>query len=161
VLAPNTDMLFTMQLFNEALGVQCTYCHVQGDMASDSNAKKDIARKDDRDRAADRRQLPQQYRRVPRRLPRSGLHDLPPRQRQAGDRAAQGVLQPQRSAGRAAAADYARRESEGAAARHTGPWRGASCTSSATHFASTARSAMAAAGRSRRRRIHGRTSPAT
>ena len=45
VLAPNTDMLFTMQLFNEALGVQCTYCHVQGDMASDSNPKKDIARK--------------------------------------------------------------------------------------------------------------------
>src|SRR5215467_3755822 len=45
VLAPNTDMLFTMQLFNEALGVQCTYCHVQGDMASDTNPKKDIARK--------------------------------------------------------------------------------------------------------------------
>jgi hypothetical protein len=45
VLAPNTDMMFTMQLFNEALGVQCIYCHVQGDMASDSNPKKDIARK--------------------------------------------------------------------------------------------------------------------
>src|SRR5215470_11432335 len=45
VLAPNTDMLFTMQLFNEALGVQCIYCHVQGDMASDNNPKKDIARK--------------------------------------------------------------------------------------------------------------------
>jgi hypothetical protein len=45
VLAPNTDMLFTMQLFNEALGVQCTYCHVQGDFASDTNPKKDIARK--------------------------------------------------------------------------------------------------------------------
>src|SRR5262245_53176813 len=45
LLAPNTDMLFVMQSFNEALGVQCTYCHVQGDFASDANPKKDIARK--------------------------------------------------------------------------------------------------------------------
>src|SRR5215470_15099523 len=43
--APNTDMMFAMQLFNEVLGVQCIYCHVQGDMASDTNPKKDIARK--------------------------------------------------------------------------------------------------------------------
>ena len=38
-------MMFTMQLFDEALGVQCIYCHVQGDFANDSNPKKDIARK--------------------------------------------------------------------------------------------------------------------
>ena len=34
-----------MQGFNEALGVQCTYCHVQGDFAADTNSKKEIARK--------------------------------------------------------------------------------------------------------------------
>jgi len=45
VLAANTELLFVMQSFNEALGVQCTYCHVQGDFAADSNPKKDIARK--------------------------------------------------------------------------------------------------------------------
>src|SRR5262245_59346029 len=45
LLAPNTEMLFVMQNFNEALGVQCTYCHVQGDFASDANPKKDVARK--------------------------------------------------------------------------------------------------------------------
>jgi hypothetical protein len=44
LLAANTDMLFVMQSFNEALGVQCTYCHVQGDFAAD-HPKKDIARK--------------------------------------------------------------------------------------------------------------------
>jgi hypothetical protein len=36
--------MFHMRGFNEALGVQCTYCHVQGDFASDANPKKDIAR---------------------------------------------------------------------------------------------------------------------
>jgi hypothetical protein len=33
-----------MKSFTAALGVQCTYCHVQGDFASDANPKKDIAR---------------------------------------------------------------------------------------------------------------------
>jgi Photosynthetic reaction centre cytochrome C subunit len=45
LLAANTDMRFVMQSFNEALGVQCTYCHMQGDFADDSNPKKEIARK--------------------------------------------------------------------------------------------------------------------
>jgi hypothetical protein len=30
VLAANSDVPFIMASFNEALGVQCTYCHVQG-----------------------------------------------------------------------------------------------------------------------------------
>jgi Photosynthetic reaction centre cytochrome C subunit len=33
-----------MGAFRAGLGVQCTYCHVQGDFASDANPKKDIAR---------------------------------------------------------------------------------------------------------------------
>jgi hypothetical protein len=33
-----------MGAFRAALGVQCTYCHVQGDFASDNNPKKNIAR---------------------------------------------------------------------------------------------------------------------
>ncbi|MSV34583.1 MAG: c-type cytochrome [Bryobacterales bacterium] len=45
LMAPTSDMRFVMQNFNAALGVQCTYCHVQGDFASDANPKKDIARK--------------------------------------------------------------------------------------------------------------------
>jgi|GEM_PF-1641695 len=45
VLAPTTDIAFTMRGFNAALGVQCTFCHVQGDFASDANPKKDVARK--------------------------------------------------------------------------------------------------------------------
>src|SRR5262249_22832994 len=45
LLAPNTDIRFVMQSFNEALGVQCTYCHVQGDFAADTNPKKEMARK--------------------------------------------------------------------------------------------------------------------
>src|SRR5262245_42016295 len=45
LLAPNTEMPFVMQSFNEALGVQCTYCHVEGDFAADTNPKKEIARK--------------------------------------------------------------------------------------------------------------------
>src|SRR5262245_11395276 len=44
-LAANTEMPFVMQSFNEALGVQCTYCHVQGDFAADTNPKKETARK--------------------------------------------------------------------------------------------------------------------
>src|SRR6202049_2213598 len=45
LLAPNSDIPFVMQNFNEALGVQCTYCHAEGDFAADSNPKKEMARK--------------------------------------------------------------------------------------------------------------------
>jgi len=45
LLAPASDIRFVMRNFNEALGVQCTYCHVQGDFAADTNPKKDVARK--------------------------------------------------------------------------------------------------------------------
>jgi hypothetical protein len=45
VLPANTDIPFVMRSFTQALGVQCVYCHVQGDFASDANPKKDIARK--------------------------------------------------------------------------------------------------------------------
>src|SRR4026207_901776 len=45
LLAAPTAVTFVMQSFNEALGVQCTYCHVQGDFAADTNPKKDVARK--------------------------------------------------------------------------------------------------------------------
>jgi hypothetical protein len=45
VLAPDTDIPFAMQMFNQALGVECTYCHVQADYASDTNPKKDVARR--------------------------------------------------------------------------------------------------------------------
>uniref|UniRef100_Q020W4 Photosynthetic reaction center cytochrome c subunit n=1 Tax=Solibacter usitatus (strain Ellin6076) TaxID=234267 RepID=Q020W4_SOLUE len=34
-----------MGAFRAALGQQCTFCHVQGDFAADTNPKKDIARK--------------------------------------------------------------------------------------------------------------------
>ena len=34
----------TMGAFRASLGVQCTYCHVQGDFASDENPKKNVAR---------------------------------------------------------------------------------------------------------------------
>lgn len=33
-----------MLAFRAGLGVECVYCHVQGDFASDANPKKDIAR---------------------------------------------------------------------------------------------------------------------
>ncbi len=45
VLAPDADIPFVMRNFTQALGVQCVYCHVQGDFASDANPKKDVARK--------------------------------------------------------------------------------------------------------------------
>ena len=45
LLAANSDVPFIMLSFNEALGVQCTYCHVQGDFAADDNPKKEMARK--------------------------------------------------------------------------------------------------------------------
>jgi hypothetical protein len=34
-----------MVAFRVGLGVQCTFCHVEGDFASDENPKKEIARK--------------------------------------------------------------------------------------------------------------------
>ena len=45
LLDPKSDITFHMQTFTEALGVQCNYCHVQGDFAADTNPKKEIARK--------------------------------------------------------------------------------------------------------------------
>jgi hypothetical protein len=45
LLTAKSNVMLVMRGFNEALGVQCTYCHVQGDFASDDNPKKDIARK--------------------------------------------------------------------------------------------------------------------
>ena len=39
-----TDIRPMMAAFRVALGVQCTYCHVQGDFASDDNPKKEIGR---------------------------------------------------------------------------------------------------------------------
>lgn len=42
---PPTDIRSTMGAFRVALGVQCNYCHVQGDFAADDNPKKEIARK--------------------------------------------------------------------------------------------------------------------
>jgi len=45
LMAPDTDIRFVMQSFNEALGVKCTFCHVEGDMAADTNPNKEMARK--------------------------------------------------------------------------------------------------------------------
>ena len=44
VLPPGTDIRATMGSFKEGLGVACSYCHVQGNFASDENPKKDLAR---------------------------------------------------------------------------------------------------------------------
>jgi hypothetical protein len=38
------DVIQAMRAFRTALGVECTYCHVQGDFASDDNPKKEVAR---------------------------------------------------------------------------------------------------------------------
>ena len=38
------QVIMTMRAFRTALGVQCTFCHVQGDLASDDNPKKETAR---------------------------------------------------------------------------------------------------------------------
>jgi hypothetical protein len=43
-LLPAANLRDVMEGFNKSLGVQCVYCHVQGDMASDENPKKAIAR---------------------------------------------------------------------------------------------------------------------
>jgi len=38
------NLIETMRSFTAALGVQCTYCHVMGNFASDENPKKEMAR---------------------------------------------------------------------------------------------------------------------
>ena len=38
------EVIQAMRNFRTALGVECTYCHVQGDFASDENKKKEVAR---------------------------------------------------------------------------------------------------------------------
>ena|SRR6185437_1109293 len=44
ILTPEDLRSGIMQKFRVALGQQCTFCHVQGDFASDENPKKEIAR---------------------------------------------------------------------------------------------------------------------
>ena len=44
VLPADVNIMQTMANIRTALGVQCTYCHVAGDFASDDNQKKAIAR---------------------------------------------------------------------------------------------------------------------
>ena len=39
ILAADDTLIDAMQGFNEALGVQCNYCHMPGDFASDANAR--------------------------------------------------------------------------------------------------------------------------
>jgi hypothetical protein len=41
---PAENLQQTMQAFRACLGVMCSYCHVQGDFASDDNPKKETAR---------------------------------------------------------------------------------------------------------------------
>ena len=38
------EVIQAMRAFRNALGVECTYCHVQGDFASDENPKKEVGR---------------------------------------------------------------------------------------------------------------------
>jgi hypothetical protein len=38
------EVIQAMFAFRTALGVQCVYCHVQGDFVSDDNPKKEVAR---------------------------------------------------------------------------------------------------------------------
>ena len=45
VLTADVNVRQVMQRFTVGLGVQCSYCHVAGDFASDENPKKEIARK--------------------------------------------------------------------------------------------------------------------
>ena len=46
LLNPNSNIPELMRSFQTALGIkECTYCHVQGDFASDMNPTKDIARR--------------------------------------------------------------------------------------------------------------------
>jgi hypothetical protein len=44
ILSPDVNIIRVMQSFNAGLGVQCAYCHVAGDFASDANPKKEVAR---------------------------------------------------------------------------------------------------------------------
>jgi hypothetical protein len=44
ILPADVNIQQTMGAFRTALGVQCTYCHIQGDFASDDNPKKNMAR---------------------------------------------------------------------------------------------------------------------
>ena len=44
LIDPKTDVLLVMRDFNKALGVQCTYCHVQGAFDSDEKPQKNTAR---------------------------------------------------------------------------------------------------------------------
>jgi photosynthetic reaction center cytochrome c subunit len=44
ILPADTNIPQVMGTFRTALGVQCTFCHIQGDFASDDNAKKNMAR---------------------------------------------------------------------------------------------------------------------
>jgi hypothetical protein len=44
ILPANTNIPEVMGSFRAALGVQCTFCHLAGDFASDENAKKNMAR---------------------------------------------------------------------------------------------------------------------
>ena len=39
------NLMPTMMAFKAALGVECSFCHVKGDFASDANPHKDTARK--------------------------------------------------------------------------------------------------------------------
>ena len=39
------DLMPTMMAFKAALGVECSFCHVQGDFASDEKPQKEMARK--------------------------------------------------------------------------------------------------------------------
>ncbi|MGH9253095.1 MAG: photosynthetic reaction center cytochrome c subunit family protein [Vicinamibacterales bacterium] len=41
---PRAQVLQTMNAFNESLGVECSYCHVAGDFASDEKREKRVAR---------------------------------------------------------------------------------------------------------------------
>jgi hypothetical protein len=45
LIDPKSDLRFVMQTFSAALGVECSYCHVQGDFTADTNPKKEVARK--------------------------------------------------------------------------------------------------------------------
>jgi hypothetical protein len=44
LLPADENLIPTMRAFTVALGQKCTFCHVQGDYASDENHHKEIAR---------------------------------------------------------------------------------------------------------------------
>ena len=45
---PTSELIPIMRSFSAGLGVECDFCHVKGDFASDDNPHKNIAREDDR-----------------------------------------------------------------------------------------------------------------